>query len=371
MTEESKRLRGKRLPREILGLLSLSFVITLILFLLLRICATAVADSILVIRGIVLTESKVLSLEGWMFNLSLLISVCFFTFLFLFLLGERLSYIWDIIKGIDALRLGEMDHLVSVEGNNELTRLAEAVNYLSITQKQVKEKERLLAEEKEQLIRTLSHDIRTPLTSIMAYSEFLAGNNDRPAQEQQGYAELIRVKAQQIKELTDILLDGGRRNPERFEDSRLLMEQLVTEFEELLEEDFQILTDLKSCFSFSGSFDIQELRRIFDNLSSNIRKYADPLQPVFLSVRSDSDQLVIYQKNYIFPGDEQKESYQMGLNSIRRIAHNYAGTVDVRRAESEFEITITLLEMSCKFLQNFLLFYSQQSNTTQKTKVRK
>ena len=137
MTEESKRLRGKRLPREILGLLSLSFVITLILFLLLRICATAVADSILVIRGIVLTESKVLSLEGWMFNLSLLISVCFFTFLFLFLLGERLSYIWDIIKGIDALRLGEMDHLVSVEGNNELTRLAEAVNYLSITQKQV------------------------------------------------------------------------------------------------------------------------------------------------------------------------------------------------------------------------------------------
>ena len=51
----------------------------------------------------------------------------------------------------------------------------------------------LLAEEKEQLIRTLSHDIRTPLTSIMAYSEFLAGNNDRPAQEQQGYAELIRV----------------------------------------------------------------------------------------------------------------------------------------------------------------------------------
>mgnify|MGYP001001781119 FL=1 len=178
----------------------------------------------------------------------------------------------------------------------------------------------------------------------MAYSEFLAGNNDRPAQEQQGYAELIRVKAQQIKELTDILLDGGRRNPERFEDSRLLMEQLVTEFEELLEEDFQILTDLKSCFSFSGSFDIQELRRIFDNLSSNIRKYADPLQPVFLSVRSDSDQLVIYQKNYIFPGDEQKESYQMGLNSIRRIAHNYAGTVDVRRAESEFEITITLSE---------------------------
>ena len=137
MTEESKRLRGKRLPREILGLLSLSFVITLIL--LLRICATAVADSILVIRGIVLTESKVLSLEGWMFNLSLLISVCFFTFLFLFLLGERLSYIWDIIKGIDALRLGEMDHLVSVEGNNELTRLAEAVNYLSITQKQVKD----------------------------------------------------------------------------------------------------------------------------------------------------------------------------------------------------------------------------------------
>ncbi|MBE6893696.1 MAG: HAMP domain-containing histidine kinase [Ruminococcaceae bacterium] len=336
--------KGRRLSSEILALLAICFVISFLLFHILRICAAVAVEGFLVARELALTDTQLTAMDGWVFNLSLLISVWFFVFLFLFLLGERLSYIRDIVKGIDALRAGQMDHQVPVEGFNELTRLAEAVNYLSATQRQVREKDRALAEEKEQLIRTLSHDIRTPLTSIMAYSEFLASHDSCTEQEHRAYVELIQKKAQQIKELTDILLDGGKRNLEHFEDARLLIEQLAAEFEESLEEKFQVAADLSDCLAFGGSFDVQELRRIFDNLSSNVRKYADREKPVELHIRSEASELVIRQKNAKRIGTDRQESYQMGLNSIRRIAHNYGGQVEIRQEDDAFEITVTLSE---------------------------
>ena len=136
-----------------------------------------------------------------------------------------------------------------------MTRAVRQARFLSATQKQMKEKERALAEEKEQFIRTLSHDIRTPLTSIMAYSEFMLGDSDSPAQHRE-YAGLIQKKALQIKDLTDILLDGGKRNPEAFSDARLLMEQLAEEFTESLEDIFSVTVGLDRCPPFSGVFDV-------------------------------------------------------------------------------------------------------------------
>lgn len=341
MTDKTPR-KGRRLSYEILGVLAITFVIALVLFGLLWMGAAAIVYNFIDVRGLILTEEQFFLVDGWLTNLSVLVSVGFFVVLFLFLLGERLSYIRDVIKGIDALQAGDMEHRVPVEGNNELTRMAEAVNYLSATQKQVKEKERALAEEKEQLIRTLSHDIRTPLTSIMAYSEFMLEDNS--AQKQQEYAALIQKKVLQIKELTDILLDGGRRNPEYFEDARLLMQQLADEFEESLEDEFRVLTDLSDCGSFAGCFDVQELLRIFDNLASNIRKYADKSQPVELSIKSSEKRLIIRQTNAKCSQNEPKESYQVGLNSLRRIAHNYAGSVEIQQTKSMFCITVTLSE---------------------------
>ncbi len=79
-------------------------------------------------------------------------------------------------------------------------------------------------------------------------------------------------KGQQIKALTDRLLDSGSRDLETIEDGKLLMEQLAGEWEEILENTFPCIVDTKNCPAFYGSFDIQELRRIFDNLASNVEK---------------------------------------------------------------------------------------------------
>ena len=336
-----KSNKRRKLSGEILGLLAVTLVLALILLQFLGIVARAMIDSFLFMRDIVLTEAQYVQLDDWVFHLSLLVSVAFFIILFLFLLGERLSYIREVLAGIDALRSGQEDYVVPLEGSNELTQLAEAVNYLSRTQREVKEQERVLNEEKEQFIRALSHDIRTPLTSIMAYSELLTGANTVDPQEQTRYLELIQHKAGQIKDMTDILLDGSKRNPEYFEDARLLIEQLTAEFEEMLEDGFSIEASL-DCPAFPGTFDVQELRRIFDNLVSNVQKYADPDRPVKISISLEGVQLLIRQENAVRERIAPADGYQIGLRSIQRIAQNYAGQVDVQKDDAAFAITITL-----------------------------
>jgi signal transduction histidine kinase len=293
-------------------------------------------------RDVILDEYQLYQLDSVVFSASLVVSLILFITLFLILFGERLAYIRTIIKGIDALRDGEYGRSIDLVGNNELTQLAIAVNYLSESELKIKEKETRLKEEKEELIRTLSHDIRTPLTSILSYSEIMEQKEGDVIDEQREYVSLVHKKALQIKDLTYILLDGGKRNVERFDGAKLLFEQLAGEFEEVLEDGYRLDIDLSECPEFSGDFDVQEMRRIFDNLISNIQKYADPDAWVVLSVKKTEIGLIIRQSNAIKKTVEPSESYRMGINSIRRIAQSYGGQVNINQNEELFEIVITL-----------------------------
>ena len=65
-----------------------------------------------------------------------------------------------------------------IEGDNELKELAESINFLSETERRLRQLETELQAEKEQLIRDLSHDIRTPLTAMLSYSDYLGAERD-------------------------------------------------------------------------------------------------------------------------------------------------------------------------------------------------
>lgn len=343
MTDRQKK--AHKLSWEILGLLGVSMVISLVLLQFLRLCATAVVESVSASGAMALTETQWIALDARILQGSLLLSVIFFAMLFLALLGERLAYIRTIIRGIDALRGGQLGYTLPLEGNNELTCLAEAVNYLSLTQQRMKQQEQALQQEKEQLIRSLSHDIRTPLTSILAYAEYLQTQPDVSAEIRNSQLALIRKKAGQIRELSDVLLSGGVRKPEYFSDARLLMQQLAEEFSETLEEHLTLAVDMEACPAFSGSFDVGEMRRVFDNLASNINKYADPSTAVTLKISLEDKRLVIQQSNGIAVREQPEESYSVGLKSIRRIAYSYGGYVTEEKDTNHYRITVVLADL--------------------------
>ncbi|MGN1231746.1 MAG: histidine kinase dimerization/phospho-acceptor domain-containing protein [Anaerotignum sp.] len=344
MTSEKKRY-PKKLSKEIMGRLLITAAIALFFFGFLYLTANAIATTYLMENSIVLTEGQRLTLQAWIRSIGLFTAVLLFLGLFLFLLGQKMAYLQEIIRGVEALRTHRLDFTMPVEGNDELTELAESINFLSETERRLRQRETELREEKEQLIRDLSHDIRTPLTAILSYSDYM-GQKEMPQQEEiQEYIALMGRKARQIKALTDRLLDSGSRNLERIEDGRLLMEQLAGEWEEILEDRFSCIVETKDCPRFSGTFDIEELRRIFDNLASNVEKYADRERPVELRMDAVDNRLHILQRNGIKRQQTDVESNGIGLESIRRIAALYGGAVSVSAAEEIFSIEITLSEI--------------------------
>lgn len=338
---ERKASKRRKFAYELLMLAGISALVALLLFWMSIHIAAMLAEYYCFENDVPMTEFDWMEVERWIFGVGAVGAISVFCILFLSLLAGKLAYIRKITQGIDAMRTEQAQGDIPLEGNNELTELADAINYLSATQEQIRQKEQALAQEKEQLVRTLSHDIRTPLTSILAYSEYLCEVEELSVDQRKAHLQLIRRKAEQIRDLTAILLDGGKQNPEHFADARLLLEQLAAEFAEGLEDDFSVTMDLSGCHPFAGSFDVQQLRRIFDNLSSNVQKYASADQPVCLEIRTDG-KLVITQRNAVRPSSGQEESHRLGINSIRRIAQDYGGSVSVLQDAQHFQITITL-----------------------------
>ena len=336
--------KPRKLAHEILGMIGLSAALCLILFLVLSGVATAIAEEYFFQHDIPMTEFDWIRLDRLICGASALLACVGFSVLFLCLIGDRIAYIRTITDRIRTLQDDGQAAAVPTEGNNELTALAQTVNTVSAARRQIRAREQALADEREQLIHALSHDIRTPLTSILAYTDYLQDAAVTP-DERQAYLALIRRKGEQIRDLTAVLLDGTRREAVHFADAGLLFAQMAAAFEEELADRFRVRTDLSACPAFAGCVDPAEMHRIFDNLISNVGKYADPAAAVVLEIAHSDRGLHIRQSNAVGGGTADPDSYGIGLRSIRRIAQHYGGQVSARREGDLFTIDITLTNL--------------------------
>lgn len=349
--ERAEKKKRRRLSWEILELVGAGALIALLAFVFLYFASTAIAEAYLDRREIIFNERQLRVLSVWIRSVCMAASAVVFVASFLFLIGQKISYLLFIISGVEALRQRELDFEISVKGNDELTELAESINYLSLSQREMNQKEQRLREEREALIRSLSHDIRTPLTSILSYTEYMEEKGNLQANEVEGYLSMVRMKAEQMKVLTDRLLGKRDRKKEKVENGLLLMEQLAAEWEETLEDEFCCQVDLGQCQKFSGNYDLHDLRRIFDNLASNVAKYADPQDAVKLQIQTQENKVWIRQRNKMRArGEGQAESHKIGLESVRQIAEEYSGEMKVEQTDMTFEVEISLeaAELSSK-----------------------
>ena len=291
-------LNKRKISREILGLTGISFIISAFFYGFIRTMANSLVISYCDNMAVVLSESQEWEIGNLIKSVSGGAAVIIFVVLFLFLVGEKIE---------------------------------NAVHELQM-------KEKALYEERENLFRSLSHDIRTPLTTILSYSEYMK----EKIEEESMYEYITRVqrKAEQIKSLTDQLLDGGARNLEKIENGKFLMQQLADEWETALENSFRCEINMGNCPDFAGEFDVREMRRIFDNLVSNVEKYADESKGVRLEISEKEECLVIKQENMIKKELQNVESRGIGITSIKRIVENYGGKVLVNKEDDRFTIEI-------------------------------
>ena len=155
---------------------------------------------------------------------------------------------------------------------------------------------------KTELITNVSHDIKTPLTSIVSYVDLLSREeleNDKARE----YVEVLQRQSARLKKLIDDLMEASKASTGNLpvEKTRcelgVLLEQAAGEYAERLEAAGLTLVTEKPSEPVAVLADGRHLWRIFDNLMNNICKYAQSGTRVYLTLAREGEKAVVTFRN--------------------------------------------------------------------------
>ncbi|MGN1098141.1 MAG: sensor histidine kinase, partial [Clostridia bacterium] len=209
----------------------------------------------------------------------------------------------DKIKtGIIQIRSGNTDYKIEGCTTELLANAADALNSINEGVKIGVEREVKAQRMKSELITNVSHDLKTPLTSIISYADLLDGMELIP-KEANDYAKIIKQKGDRLKKLTQDLFDISKAesgnesvNPERL-DIALLLRQSMAELNSDIEKSgLSYVTSIPDKEIFVTA-DGKKLSRVFENLLVNTLKYSMRGTRVYVTLKSDGDGAAVEIKN--------------------------------------------------------------------------
>jgi signal transduction histidine kinase len=192
---------------------------------------------------------------------------------------RRFSYYGQLSRSVEHIAKGNFDDAVPVRQNNEISLLAENMNLLVSELKRSLDEERNAEQTKNELITNVSHDLRTPLTSIIGYLGLIEQDRYRDEVELRHYVQIAYAKAERLNVLIHDLFEYTRMRHDVIP-LRKQMFNLVEMMNQLLEHhrlslenarmSGALITNLNE-FPFLG--DPDKLVRVFENLLDNAISY--------------------------------------------------------------------------------------------------
>lgn len=215
-----------------------------------------------------------------------------------------------IKKGVSHIRNGELDYKIEDIKFRDLDELKDGINDIS-DGLQVAVNKTLKAERlKTELITNVSHDLKTPLTSIINYTKLLADVENLP-EEAKDYIAIIDKKSLGLKTLTQDLFDISKVQSGNDEiiieklNVETLLSQSLVEYEQEMEHLVVCLKIEEGLYIHS---DGRKMSRVINNLLTNTIKYAMPNTRVFICAYSHEHKAIIEMKNIsAYPLDFDKE----------------------------------------------------------------
>ena len=273
----------------------------------------------------------------------ILAAVLLFIAILILFLQRKTLYLKLLEREINNLKINGLDGPVTLKGNDEITSIAGSIDEMrtELTAR-IREKEEVTKLSQEMLTE-MSHDLRTPLTSIILYSDFIIEKKYRSEDQLREYLLRINEKAHLLKRLTDDLFEYSLLN---------LKNEKIAEaapFPTIFRDQ---LKDLKGRLEFQGFrvedrlewYDvIMELNpdytsRILGNIESNIIKYADPAFPVIFSDSLEKNMAALTFFNQKKEGSHSENSTGIGLNNIRRMVSAMSGVLTIDDQDTSFTL---------------------------------
>lgn len=253
---------------------------------------------------------------------------------------------------VNKVAAGDTEHNIRAKGSDEISDLAANVDGMRSSLVETLKKERQALDSNTELITSMSHDLRTPLTVLLGYIDVMR-SHAKDDEEMQGYIRAAESTALRLKKLSDdmfgyFLVFGGKEiEPEldRY-DADMLLGQMLSEHVLLMKESgYSVESDDSSECDLSGKTVVtnaQMLVRIFDNAFSNLYKYADKKKPVIISITHRACEVNVRIENFVRTDGEKVESNGIGLKTCGKLAELIRVNFSHGAEDNKYFVNLTL-----------------------------
>ena len=298
-------------------------------------------------EGIVYVSSMhLLKYVKYYFYVALFVSLLIFflpTFIFI---KRKVKYINILKQEVLNMSQGDLSHAMTIMSHDELAILAQEMDTLRITLASNYQNEARIKEAHQEMITCLSHDLRTPLTALRGYLDILCLHCYKDEKQMDHYLNSCIEKTEQIKDLSN----------KTFEYSLVYNDDLIPSLETISSESFiQYIEEHLEYLELEGfkiekeitissvqlHLDLSMMKRMMDNICSNIQKYARKEQPIYLQISIEKGNLKIVFENEKKEINHEVESNKIGLKSVNKIIEIHQGQCFIQDLMDSFILIIT------------------------------
>lgn len=253
--------------------------------------------------------------------------------IFFFLTKRYANYFEEISTGIHHLANGNFKYQVQLHSNDEFADIARDINLASVKLQQAMERGDFAETSKDQLVLNLAHDLRTPLTSVLGYLDFILKDKDLTQEQVRHYTRIAFTKSQRLERLIDELFEITRMNYGKVTiekkpiDLRELLHQMHEELYPLFEKnDLEARIEVDPQLNIAADGEL--LARVFENLLSNAIRYGKDGK--FIDIRGffEEDKAVVQIINYgdHIPEDDLPHLFDMFYTADKARTHRQGST---------------------------------------------
>lgn len=302
----------------------------------------------------------------------ILLLLAAFSLTFTAFVNRKVRYIEYISSELEIIQKKGFGQTLELHGNDEITELCKRINSMSKALKIKDEKERQVEREKAELITNVSHDLRSPLTSIIGYVELLKQENSMDTAKYKEYISVVGRRLAGLNVLINELFEYAKLNSADFQlmlvkkDMIASLKHFLGEWEILLKrQGYQLEKDIRTDTCMID-FDPDKMFRALQNLFDNAQKYAKKGSLIkasawitenilHMSIENELNGLQNLDSSEIFErfykGDKSRtdteNSSGLGLSIVQRIIELHGGTIDSKICNNKIIFDIQL-PMNCQ-----------------------
>lgn len=281
---------------------------------------------------------------------------------------KREKYIKLICDGLKEIATGDFDYVIKVKGKGELSEISKNINEMNKQLKHTREQEKIIESEKDKFIMNISHDLRTPLTSIIGYVNLIK-DTDYNEESIKKYIEIIDFKSESLNKMINDFFEYNKLNLSEVTLSKSkicineFLRQVVASMMVIADKENKIIELKIKAEDIYLNFDGEKMFRVMENLLTNALKYSSDNSKIYVTCNEEIDKVCIKVKNRVdhqeqinidkifqrmYRGDKARRTNKggagLGLAIAEKIIQLHGGAINAKFEGETIVFSITLMK---------------------------